>query len=158
VEIHTPSLAERVGDLPLLQNHLLRKFAKSYGKSIRGMTQRAQFTLQRHDSPGNVRELENVIGHACMMAVGETIDVEDLPLYLLLPTEGRESLAVKRTTAPEGPESLDGQEKRLLLEGLERTDGNQTLAARMLNVTRDRLRYRLKKYGIGTPHEPAGSE
>ena len=70
VEIRTPSLVERMEDLPLLERHFLEHFARQFGKSIKGFTHRAQILLARHNWPGNVRELENVIGHACMMVLG----------------------------------------------------------------------------------------
>ncbi|MBI4902272.1 MAG: sigma-54-dependent Fis family transcriptional regulator [Acidobacteria bacterium] len=149
VEIQTPSLAERAGDLPLLQMHFLRKFTELYGKRILGLTHRAQYALQRHAWPGNVRELENVVGHACMMAQGDMVDLEDLPLYLLQNGEIEARLADDDGSGPEG---LDEQEKRLLLDALDRSSGNQTQAAKLLNITRDRLRYRIKKYGLSTVH------
>ena len=73
------ALADRKEDLPLLERHFIAKFAAQYGKEIRGLTHRAQIRLAMHAWPGNVRELENVIGHACMMAMGDTIDMQDLP-------------------------------------------------------------------------------
>ncbi len=82
VEIHVPSLAERMEDLHLLTQHFVKKFSGQYGKQISGLTRRAQILLSRHPWPGNVRELENVIGHACMMAMGDVIDVADLPEHL----------------------------------------------------------------------------
>src|SRR5437764_1951288 len=66
-------------DLPLLVRHFVDKFAHQYGKDVGGLTQRAQILLASHHWRGNVRELENVIGHGCMMAMGEMIDVADLP-------------------------------------------------------------------------------
>ena len=75
VEVVSPLLADREGDLPLLVRHFLRKFATLYDKNIRGLTRRAELILQRHHWPGNVRELENVIGFAAMMVMGDTIDV-----------------------------------------------------------------------------------
>ena len=79
VEIRTPRLAERKEDLALLEHYFIRKFAEQYQKTIQGLTQRAQIVLARYSWPGNVRELENVLGSACMMVMGETIDVADLP-------------------------------------------------------------------------------
>src|SRR6266849_4755497 len=75
VEIHVSRLAERKEDLPLLERHFISRFAAQYGKEIRGLTHRAQILLARHSWPGNIRELENVIGHACMMTMGDTVDV-----------------------------------------------------------------------------------
>jgi DNA-binding NtrC family response regulator len=82
VELKLPPLAERKEDLPLLERHFVEKFARNYGKHIGGISRRAQAVLSRHGWPGNVREMENVLGHACMMADAEFIDVRDLPDYL----------------------------------------------------------------------------
>ena len=149
VELKTPPLAERREDLPLLTRHFLERFATQYRKDVRGITWRAQALLARHSWPGNVRELENVIGGSCMMAAGETIDIADLPEYL------RE----RRASAPQDPipgsaeqepdsVSLDGQERQLLAAALEKSGGNQSQAARLLHISRDRLRYKMAKYNL----------
>jgi DNA-binding NtrC family response regulator len=154
VEIRTPALTERDGDLPLLERHYVRHFAAQYGRSIAGLTPRAEIALARHDWPGNIRELENVIGHACMMAGGERIDIQDLPDYL------RSASKVKTESAPGAgigrPEtdelsSLDEHERRLVAEALSRSRGNQSEAARILKIGRDALRYKMKKLGIAFP-------
>src|SRR5579864_2132901 len=85
VEIHVPALADRKEDLPLLTKFFLDRFSAQFRKNIRGLTQRAQVLISRHNWPGNVRELENVLGHGAMMAMGETIDVQDFPDYLRSP-------------------------------------------------------------------------
>jgi DNA-binding NtrC family response regulator len=82
VEIQAPRLAERREDLPLLQRHFVARFAAQYKKEIRGITHRAQIRLSQHSRPGNVRELENVIGHAAMMTLNDMVDAQDLPSYL----------------------------------------------------------------------------
>jgi DNA-binding NtrC family response regulator len=79
VEIKLPALAERKEDLPLLLRHFIDHFCGLYGKSIEGLTRRAEAVLARYSWPGNVRELENTIGYACMMAESGRIDVADLP-------------------------------------------------------------------------------
>jgi DNA-binding NtrC family response regulator len=148
VEIYAPRLADRPEDLPLLTRHFVARFARQYGKHIRGLTHRAQITLLRHDWPGNVRELENVLGNACMMVMGDTIDVPDLPAYLRAP---REEISVIRGAAPETgvePDSLEAHERRLVIEALERAGGNQSQAARLLRIGRDALRYKMKKHGL----------
>jgi DNA-binding NtrC family response regulator len=145
VEIRVPSLAERKEDLPLLTAHFVDKFAAQYGKNIRGLTQRAQILLARHNWPGNIRELENVLGYACMMVLGETVDIQDLPEYLRLPAR-RGAGAAMPETVPEG--SLEEHEKRLLMEAMAGAGGNQSEAARSLRIGRDALRYKLKKHSL----------
>jgi len=148
VEIHVPPLAERMEDLPLLLRHFIDKFSRQYGKKIHGLTQRAQILFSRHNWPGNVRELENAVGHACMMAIGEMIDVGDLPesLQHLSTAKPAETADISRN----GKEtlSLEEHEKSLLAEALTQAGGNQSKAARALRIGRDALRYKMKKYGL----------
>jgi DNA-binding NtrC family response regulator len=150
VEIAVPALAGREGDLPLLTRHFTRRFSELYRKPITGWTRRAEIVMQRHGWPGNVRELENAVGHACMMALGETIDVGDLPPYLW-GKEGEPVAAVPLPPAPNAGEmaGLEEQERALLQQALEKCGGNRTAAARMLRISRDTMRYRMKKFGLG---------
>jgi DNA-binding NtrC family response regulator len=151
VEIQIPSLADRKEDLPLLERHFISKFAAQYGKPIRGLTHRAQIVLALHAWPGNVRELENVIGHACMMAMGETIDVADLPGYLQSAGEASHAAAVSgpaAASADHGVGTLEEQERLLIIRALEAAAGNQSRAARLLSIGRDALRYKLKKHNL----------
>lgn len=156
VEIHTPSLVERTEDLRLLTNFFVEKFAKQYGKEVRGLTPRAWIVLSRHSWPGNVRELDNVMGHACMMAMGETIDIADLPDNLRRGGEdmqgsSEEQVPARQQLAPVTggePLSLEEHEKQLLKNALDQAQGNQSEAARHLRIGRDALRYKMKKYGL----------
>lgn len=155
VEIHVPPLSERMEDLPLLTRHFVDKFSRQYGRKIHGFTQRAQIQLNRYSWPGNVRELENVIGHASMMALGETIDIADLPASLqqispanVVPNHNA-PLALPLTADNGSPSmSLDDHEKQVLTQALAQAGGNQSLAARQLRIGRDALRYKMKKYGL----------
>jgi len=147
VEIQVPSLEERKEDLPLLERHLIAKFASQYGKVIRGLTRRAQIRLAMHSWPGNVRELENVIGHACMMTLGDTIDVQDFPPYLLIEAQTG-SDPVVATEAESGMGTLEEQERVLIQRAMQAAAGNQSQAARALRIGRDALRYKLKKHNL----------
>ena len=135
VEIKLPPLSERKEDLPLLERYLIEQFSERYHKQIQGLTRRAQAMLSRHSWPGNIRELENALGHACMMAEGNVLDVRDFPDRLRAPTpngisEGDESL------------SLEALQRRHALRVLERLEGNKARAAEVLGVSRTTL-YRL---------------
>jgi DNA-binding NtrC family response regulator len=146
VEIHTPPLLERMDDLPLLVRHFVRKFTQQYGKDVRGLTQRAQIRLRRHDWPGNIRELENVIGHGCMMTMTDMIDVADLPLSA--PGSMDDAAQTSATAAAVSTQSLEEHEKGLVVDALEKAGGNQSQAARQLRIGRDALRYKMKKFGL----------
>jgi DNA-binding NtrC family response regulator len=146
VEIRVPALRERPEDLPLLTRHFIQKFNNDFGKSIRQITHRAQIALARHTWPGNVRELENAIGHACMMVLGDTIDVADLPSWGGGSAQSPAAASQARVDMP--AESLEENERRLVVEALERAGGNQSQAARLLRIGRDALRYKMKKFQL----------
>ena len=145
VEIHVPALAERKEDLPLLTTYFLDRFSAQFRKNIRGLTQRAQIVIARHNWPGNVRELENVLGHGVMMAMAETIDVQDFPDYLRSPQRAAEGAGV---VPPLDEDTFADHEKRLIVEALARANGNQSQAARSLRLGRDALRYKMQKHGL----------
>jgi DNA-binding NtrC family response regulator len=153
VELQVPPLAERKEDLPLLMRHFIDRFARQYGKSIRGITPRARLVLERYGWPGNVRELENAVGHAAMMAENEEIDVADLPAALVEEAAGEWSAdtAPPRPLEPGEEEAVGSfaeHERQLVSNALERAKGNQSQAARALGIGRDALRYKMKKYGL----------
>jgi transcriptional regulator with PAS, ATPase and Fis domain len=149
VEIRTPRLTERKEDLPLLEHFFIRKFAEQYQKSIQGLTQRAQILLARYSWPGNVRELENVLGSACMMVMGETIDVADLPENMRPQSMDAAAAASPGASAELDKDlSLEEQERLLLISALERSGGNQSQAARLLRISRDRMRYKMSKHNL----------
>ncbi len=149
VELKTPALAERKEDLPLIEKFILDRFSGQFNKDIRGITRRGQILLARHSWPGNIRELENVLGYACMMTISDMIDIKDLPFYR---AQGRAqaSAASSGGTAealkPSG--SLEEHEKQLLADALEQAGGNQSEAARILRISRDRMRYKMAKYNL----------
>ncbi len=132
VEIVVPPLSARKEDLPLLQRHLVSKYAAQYHKEIKGITRRAQACLAGHSWPGNVRELENIIGNASMMVAGNIIDVHDLPERLRRPMglpsrEENESLTLAQV------------EQRHVLDVLQRFGGNKARTADALGIGRGTL-------------------
>lgn len=131
VEIKLPRLADRKEDLPLLEQHFLAHFAREYNKPLRGLTRRAQALLSRHSWPGNIRELENVIGNACMMADGESIDVGDLPEPLRQETAAENSAEESLTMAE--------VQYRHACRVLEMMGGNKVQTARALGISRATL-------------------
>ncbi len=132
VEIHLPRLEERREDLPLLQRFFVERFAAEYNRPIAGLTRRAQSRMATYTWPGNIRELENVIGNACMMAQGRFVDINDLP----------ERLRVLQTDYPRSDEafySLQEVQRRHIVRVLERVGGNKLRAARILGVGRNTI-------------------
>jgi DNA-binding NtrC family response regulator len=129
VEIKLPGLVERREDLPLLERYFLQKYATEYKKPVSGMTRRAQSRLANYSWPGNIRELENVIGNACMMVDGTVIDVGDLPEEIRRPSR---DLPVPDDMLI----SLEELQKRHTVRVLERVGGNKSHAAEILGISR----------------------
>ena len=129
VEIALPRLENRREDLPLLLRYFVEKFALEYQKPIAGLTRRAQGRMGTYSWPGNIRELENVIGNACMMADGRFIDINDLPERL------REAQRDDSRT-DEALFSLEEAQRRHIMRVLDRVGGNKLRAARILGVGR----------------------
>src|ERR1700681_2462101 len=102
-------------------------FAAQLGQSVKTFTRRAQSVLARYFWPGNIRELQNVIGHACMMSAGDTIDIPDLPAYLHSRESSREG---------QGLLTLEEVEKRHVHSILAQVGGNKQEAAQILGISR----------------------
>ena len=137
VELRVPSLAERPEDLPLLERHLLKTFAAQYNKPVAGFTRRAQTVMARYPWPGNIRELQNVIEHACMMAESDVIDVRDLP-------DRVQNQAAAADADYEVLMSIDQLERRHAQRVLDHVGGNKVRAAEILGISRTHL-YQLLK-------------
>jgi DNA-binding NtrC family response regulator len=147
VEINLPALANRREDLPLLQRHFVEKFSAEYVKSIAGLTRRAQARMATYSWPGNIRELENVIGNACMMANGKFIDIHDLPERL--------RSGVEHSPSDESLLSLDEVQRRHVMRVLERVGGNKARAAEVLGVGRATIYQLLSRMRLEKRNETA---
>ena len=148
LQVHLPALRERVGDIRLLAEHFFEMYARKYSKGLKGISAQATKVLERYPWPGNVRELENVIESSVVLSKREELTPEDLPENI----RRQESRIGKiYLDIPEDGISLEEVEKELLLKALEKAQGNQSKAARYLNVTRKTLIYRLEKYGLTPP-------
>ena len=147
VTIRVPPLRERHEDIPLLANFFLKRFAKKNKRVIKGFTPRAVDLLMRYDWSGNVRELENVVERAVIMARGEMITPMEFPENLKeLDVELKEpslNLSAGR--------SLKEVEKEMILRTLAETGGNRTHAADILGISRRTLQLKLKEYGVNPP-------
>lgn len=144
VPLVLPPLRERPEDLEALIAHFCRRF--SPGAPV-NFSNDAREALLRYHWPGNIRELENAIEHAIVMGDAARIGVEDLPLAVQESLSGP-AAAPAAELGTVGNASLEEVEKRCLLQALEKTRGNRTRAAHILNITRRTLGYRLRKYGL----------
>jgi len=159
--LHLPPLRERGDDVLLLAQHYLARFNAKYGKQVRQLDPRARDLLLAYPWPGNVRELSHVIERAVLWSRGQTLDAEHLSLTTPEPLgDTPERAAEPAVTAPADPTptgttnlpppgmNLERWERAMIEQALRECDGNQTRAAQRLGISRDTLRYRLKKYGI----------
>ena len=149
IPIELPPLRERAGDVPPLARHFIDQFNRELRKSCRGLTEEAMALLKRYPWPGNVRELRNVLERAMILEDKELLDESDLPSELREnaphPVEEAGSDGFR---LPQGGYPLERMERDLLVQALERAGGNQTRAARLLSISRDALRYKVKKFNL----------
>lgn len=117
VQIHLPPLRDRAEDALLLARHFLSQFSAQYGKPIRRISRGAEAALLSYSWPGNVYELESVIGRACMLAEGNILDCGDLPAGVVLPGYGADLLAhdasAPRSQAGDKPSSTETLRQRV---------------------------------------------
>ncbi len=139
VHIDLPALRERKEDIPLLVAHFLHQLAPAYDKQIRGLTARAMEALMAYSWPGNVRQLENWIEQAVVLADGDILDLEHFPSVL---REGR-GAAVPQTLSGL---TLRELERWYILDTLQKTRWNRSKAARLLGISLRGLQYKLKRY------------
>ena len=140
--LELPPLRERMEDIPLLVNHFIARFSALKGKEISAVSPEALAILMKHDYPGNVRELENIIEHAFVLCPGGMIQAHHLPDELQ-----------PRTSTPQR-ETLDllGEyEKELILNALRRNQWNRLQAAKELGIHKTTLFRKIRKLGIDLP-------
>jgi DNA-binding NtrC family response regulator len=142
--IHVPALRERREDIPLLVDHFIRKYAAAMNRKITHISPAAMNIIQQYDWPGNIRELENAVERAMVVAHEPELTMEDF--VLRQPGTASSSLSQGDT-----PQSLDVIEKQHILQVLEQCAFNQTKAAELLRIDRVTLHNKLKKYGWSRP-------
>ena len=138
--VHLPPLRQRREDIPLLVEQFVNISATELGCPKPTISDEAMALLATYQWPGNIRELQNIIERSVLLADGETITAEHLPKEIV----GEQAL--QETTKSES--SLWGYEKAMIIKALRENGWNQSKAARSLGISRDNLRYRVKKYGI----------
>ena len=143
VEIYMPPLRERTGDIPLLAQKFLREFATENNKSVNDFTTDALQLLMNYNWPGNVRELRTAIEHAVVFCRGEKISARDLPRHT----------AAGRAASPASPLARNDltvkeAEKQLIVRALKETDGNRTVAAKKIGMSRRTFHRKLHAYHL----------
>ena len=147
IQIELPPLRERIEDIPRLVNHFVDVLAAKLRRSIKRVTPQAMRVLEAYHWPGNVRELRNVLERAIILEDGDEITTKYLSMGPAAEAAEPGQGAVVRLPA-EGI-SLEKVEETLLRQAMVLSGGNQTRAARLLDISRDALRYKLKKFGVG---------
>jgi transcriptional regulator with PAS, ATPase and Fis domain len=142
VHLHLPPLRQRPGDIPLLAHYFLKKHSLQMGKAVEEISARAVSNLNRHDFPGNVRELSNLIERGVALCDGHRLDVEHLP-----PGLQRFQVTPLNVELDELP-TLEQQERDYISWVLAQTDGNRTRSAEILGIDRVSLWRKIKKYQL----------
>ena len=151
IVLHVPPLRERGDDVVLLTEHFLRLLNAKYGRTVREISAPARELLLSYPWPGNVRELSHVIERAVLWSRGPTLEVEQLSLTSPDHSGGREGKqTLAEAPSPLPPQGLDlaHWEKTMIERAMQDAGGNQTKAAQRLGISRDTLRYRLRKFGL----------
>lgn len=146
VPIYVPPLRERREDIERLASHFLNRYSMEANKKITRIDKKALEMMARYHWPGNVRELENAIQRAVVLADSDTIYPSNLPLDIQT-FQKDEYLHHLREDASL-TEKVENYEKELILKAMEKANQVQTKAAKLLDINRTALIYKLKKYGL----------
>jgi transcriptional regulator with PAS, ATPase and Fis domain len=171
IAIYLPALRERKEDILPLVEFFLGHYNKKFRKNVQGPNEETRRLLLNYDWPGNVRELKNALERAMILEEGNQLRAEDLPFSVAsgrggntgvetkmgAPVPEAQPVAGKRRlpalSIPEGGTSLEDVEHALVELALQQSHGNQIKAAKLLNISRDALRYKMKKFGLSHSEE-----
>jgi two-component system, NtrC family, response regulator AtoC len=167
ISIFLPTLRERKDDVLPLVEYFIGRYNRKFRKAVKGITDETRKLMLKYDWPGNVRELKNAVERAMILEDRDELHPEYMPFAVAqqqsaytafeLSSANNSSLAgkqlpdgrsVPRLEIPEGGTSLEEVERELVDMAMAQANGNQTHAARLLDISRDALRYKLKKFGL----------
>jgi DNA-binding NtrC family response regulator len=163
-------LRERKEDVIPLVEFFLSHYNRKFRKAVQGLSEETSRLLLNYDWPGNVRELKNALERAMILEEGKLLKPDDLPFSV---ASGRSGAALVESplastseappapgkrrlpplSIPEGGTSLEDVEHALVELALQQSHGNQIKAAKLLNISRDALRYKMKKFGLSHSEE-----
>ena len=144
--IHLPPLRERKEDIPLLAEHFIKRFNTEMGKNVETISPECLQALGDYAWPGNVRELENMVERALVLENSKSLNLESLPDVIrnqeVNPAikAAANELSIKKMMAI--------MEQELIKKALEKTNGNRTWAAKLLEISHRALLYKIKRYGL----------
>ncbi len=163
ISIFLPPLRERKEDILPMVEFFIERYNRRFKKAIRGITEDSRKLLLSHDWPGNVRELKNAIERAMILEDADALRPSYLPFSVGRGPNGMTAFeavggetgpplasgrSLPRLSIPEGGTSLEEVERALVEMAMRQANNNQTHAARLLDISRDALRYKLKKFGL----------
>jgi transcriptional regulator with PAS, ATPase and Fis domain len=162
ITLHIPPLRERKDDILPLAEFFVRHYSREFRKPIDGLAEELRRILLNYDWPGNVRELKNALERAMILEEGRTLTPSYLPIRVTAPASVAPGPAAAGETwrtvgdgrrvpvwdIPAGGTSLEEVERMLVEQALKQARGNQSEAARLLDVSRDALRYKMKKFRL----------
>jgi two-component system, NtrC family, response regulator AtoC len=171
IAIYLPALRERKEDILPLVEFFLAHYNRKFRKSVQGLNEETSRLILNYDWPGNVRELKNALERAMILEEGKLLKPDDLPFSVasghsgavspdgpmsgpaseVPPVPGKRRLPP--LSIPEGGTSLEDVEHALVELALQHSHGNQIKAAKLLNISRDALRYKMKKFGLSHSEE-----
>ena len=147
IPIYLPPLRERREDILLLARHFIDIFNREFNKQVTGISSEAELLLQNYHWPGNIRELKNVIERAIILGTGDLLAEDHLPVEIAARAEAPNRASATFVLPPEGVD-IDEVERDLIRQALETAEGNQSKAAKLLNLGIDAFRYRMKKFDL----------
>jgi two-component system response regulator AtoC len=145
--IKIPPLRERPADILPLTKYFVEKYNEDFHKNVQKVSQGVEDFFMSYHWPGNVRELKNVVERAMILIDEDTLQVEHLPIEIL-GQASRMGKTIEGIHIPPEGISLEKVEEALVKQALKITSGNQTKAAKLLDISRDALRYRMQKMGL----------
>jgi transcriptional regulator with PAS, ATPase and Fis domain len=145
--IKLPPLRERPSDTLPLTKYFMQKYNEEFHKKVQKISKGVEDFLGSYNWPGNVRELKNVIERAMILVEEDTLLMEHLPIEILGQGSKQGGVIEGIRIPPEGI-SMEKVEEALVRQALKMTNGNQTKAAKLLDISRDALRYRMQKFGL----------
>jgi two-component system response regulator AtoC len=152
IPVYLRPLREHKEDIAPLLEHFIEHYNQKFRKNIQGLTKQANELLINYDWPGNIRELKNAIERVMILADGNRVSAKYLPMRIseggTMPVPTAEENSNGEVQLPAGGVALYDVEKELIKQALEQARGNKTNAARLLRISRDTLRYKVKKYGL----------
>ena len=155
--VHMPALRQRIEDIPILADHFMADATRRFGRSVASISSDAMNKLIEYRWPGNVRELKNTIERAVLISDGTVLTAKFLPPHINHQVEDLRGDPPPSSTNDLN-KTIKSVERQLIVDALDRCDGVQRKAAKMLGITERVLWYKVKKYGIKVSDEVSSAE